>query len=61
MPNLETALSVDSDIYNSYGIDIESYGSPLIVNFPSLYNASGIKLEGNFQRSDPSPSFPYIY
>jgi hypothetical protein len=50
MPNLEIALAENSGVYSTNGIEIESDGDPLVVDFPSLYNASGIKITGNLER-----------
>jgi hypothetical protein len=50
MPNLEVALSENSGIYSNNGIEIENYAGPLVLDFPLLYNASGVKLTGNFER-----------
>jgi len=56
MPNLEVALSENSGVYTNNGIEIENYGDPLVLDFPLLYNASGIKLTGYFE----SMSFPSL-
>ena len=50
MPNLEIALAENSGVYSHNGIEVESDDGPLVLDFPSLYNASGIKLAGNFKR-----------
>ena len=50
MPNLEIALAENSGVYSYNGIEVESDDGPLVLDFPSLYNASGIKLTGNFKR-----------
>lgn len=54
MPNLEVALSENSGIYSNNGIEIENHADPLVLDFPLLYNASGIKLTGHFERYSDS-------
>ena len=52
MPNLAVALAenLGLGLYDTFGLQIGSYGVPLVVDFPSLSNATGIQLLGDIKR-----------
>jgi hypothetical protein len=52
MPNLAVTLIeiTDVDLYENFGLQIVSYGAPLVVDFPSLCNATGINILGYIER-----------
>jgi hypothetical protein len=59
MPNLAIALNEnsDDDLYEYYAIKIQNYGDAMVVDFPLLYNSSGLSLAGNFKRYSQSNIF----